>query len=284
MPGTLHVVATPIGNLEDVTYRAVRILGEVALIAAEDTRRTATLLRHYGIQTRTTSYHEHNERQKLESILSRLRKGDSVALVSDAGTPLVSDPGGRLVRAALDEGLRVEAIPGPSAVMTALVSAGFMGDSFTFVGFPPNRSNNRKEWLLGLANEPRPLVVFEAPHRIRASLADVLEILGDREISVCRELTKIHETLVKGPISAVVPLLTGTKGEYTVIVSPGQNDVGPVCPPPSGAELFSKFGQMTKLGLSRRTAIRELATTHGMKSRAVYELLEREKVKVGETP
>ena len=282
MPGTLHVVATPIGNLEDVTFRAVRVLHEVALIAAEDTRRTATLLRHYGIKTRTTSYHEHNEQQKLESILSRLRNGDSVALVSDAGTPLVSDPGGRLVRAALAEDLRVEAIPGPSAVMAALVSAGFMGGSFTFLGFPPNRSSARKRWLSTMASEPRPLVMFEAPHRVRASLSDMLDVLGDREISVCRELTKMHEALVNGPISAVIPLIIGTKGEYTILVSPAEGEPTGVGTSASEAEIYREFGHMTENRWSRRAAVRELATTHGMRSRDVYALLEAEKLKICE--
>ena len=283
MPGTLHVVATPIGNLEDFTYRAVRVLGEVDLIAAEDTRRTAKLLRHYEIRTPTTSYHEHNERQKLHSILGRLRNGESVAVVSDAGTPLVSDPGGRLVQTALEEGIRVVAIPGPSAVITALVSAGFSGDSFTFVGFPPNRSKARKKWLSSLASEPRPLVVFEAPHRIQASLSDMLEILGDRHVSVCRELTKMHETLVNGSISMVITAVSGKRGEYTIIISPAGNETGRHKTPFNSVQIYQEFCHMTEHGLSRRAAVRDLAMTHRMKNREVYALLESEKTVICHT-
>ncbi|HIN11907.1 MAG TPA: 16S rRNA (cytidine(1402)-2'-O)-methyltransferase, partial [Acidobacteria bacterium] len=162
MSGTLNLVATPIGNLEDITLRAVRILGEVQLIAAEDTRRTARLLRHYGITTRTTSLHEHNERQKTATLVARLLAGDSIALLSDAGTPIVSDPGLLLVRQSLDAGIPVVALPGPSAVTAALISSGAPANSFTFVGFPPRRLNARKRWCEALANEPTTLIFFES--------------------------------------------------------------------------------------------------------------------------
>ena len=219
--GTLHLVATPIGNLEDVTLRALRLLREVALIAAEDTRRTAKLLRHYGIETPTTSFHEHNEKKKGPQLITRLQRGDTLALVTDAGTPLLSDPGGRLVNEALSHGIKVHAIPGPSAILTALVMSGFTDNSFTFAGFPPNRSQaTENSWLFTLSKEARPLVLFEAPHRIRAMLRDLLEILGDREVALCREMTKIHEELVKGPVSGVLDRLSEARGEFTIIVSP----------------------------------------------------------------
>ena len=217
-PGTLYVVATPIGNLEDVTYRAIRVLGGVDLIAAEDTRHVAKLLARYEVATPRTSLHAHNEAQKTERLLARLEGGESIALVSDAGTPLVSDPGARLVRAARERGLRVEALPGPSAVLAALVSSGLAGGSFTFGGFPPFRSHARTRWFAVLAREPRPFVFFEAPHRIDASLRDLHAAAGDRTIAVCRELTKLHEESLVGPVSDVRARLAKPRGEFTVVV------------------------------------------------------------------
>src|SRR5919108_741811 len=196
MPGTLYVVATPIGNLEDVTLRALRVLREVSVIAAEDTRRTARLLQHYSISTPTTSLHEHNERTKTPGLIDRLRNGESVALVSDAGTPVISDPGARLVAAAHAAGVRVEPVPGPSAALAALSASGLSGDAFTFVGFPPARAEARRNWLRELAHETRPLVLYEAPHRIRDTLEDMFSIWGDRTIALGRELTKVHEEMV----------------------------------------------------------------------------------------
>ena len=274
-PGTLHIVATPIGNLEDITYRAVRILGEADLIAAEDTRRTATLLARYGIATRSTSFHEHNEVRKSAALIDRLGRGERVALVSDAGTPLISDPGRRLVQAALEAGIRVEAIPGPSAILTALVASGLATDTFTFAGFPPNRSNDRKKWFAKLAEEPRPVVYFEAPHRIRVSLTDLQATLGDRRIAVCREMTKLHEEYVICPISEALESKLGRpRGEYTLIVAPSE---APPAPPglPEGPALVAAFEQLTgSEGLGRREAVRTLATRYGVSGRAVYGALE----------
>ena len=220
-PGTLYVVATPIGNLEDVTYRAVRVLGGVDLIAAEDTRRAARLLARYEVATPRTSLHEHNETRKAPQLLARLERGATIALVSDAGTPLVSDPGARLVRAARDRGLRVEAVPGPSAVLAALVSSGLAAEAFTFAGFPPFRSRARTRWFAALAREPRPFVFFEAPHRIEASLGDLQAAAGDRTIAVCRELTKLHEESLVGPVADVRARLGRPRGEFTVVVQAG---------------------------------------------------------------
>ena len=274
-PGTLHVVATPIGNLEDITYRAVRTLGEADLIAAEDTRRTAKLLAHYGISTRCTSFHEHNEARKSGALIGRLERGERVALVSDAGTPLISDPGRRLVRAALDAGLRVEAIPGPSAILTALVASGLATDSFTFAGFPPNRSTARKKWFARLEGEARPIVFFEAPHRIRASLTDLQLSLGDRTIAICREMTKLHEDYVMCPISEALKTALGRpRGEYTLIVAPSEPRRAP-SGLPAGSTLVTEFGQLTDNdGLGRREAVRTLATRYGVSGRAVYGALE----------
>src|SRR5688572_15111368 len=184
MPGTLFVVATPIGNLEDITARALRVLREASVIAAEDTRRTANLLARYAITTPTTSLHEHNEAQKSASIVARLERGENVALVSDAGTPTISDPGQRLIRAASDAGFRVESIPGPSAAIAALAASGLPTDSFAFLGFPPARSKARTEWFERAKNIGGTIVFFEAPHRIRKTLAELKETAGDCPIAV----------------------------------------------------------------------------------------------------
>ncbi len=272
-PGTLHIVSTPIGNLEDVTYRAVRVLRDVDLIAAEDTRRAARLLDHYGIRTRRISLHEHNESRRAASLLARLAEGQTLALVSDAGTPLISDPGRRLARMALDAGFRVEAVPGPSAVLAALVASGLAEDAFSFAGFPPYRSKDRKQWFAEVAHEPHPVVFFEAPHRIRGSLADLEGVIGDRIVAVCREMTKVHENCVVGPVSDVLAALASPRGEFTVVVSPSRAPV-PQPEVPAEAELFHEFGLLTEGGLSRRASIRSLATKYDVPSRRVYQAIE----------
>ena len=272
-PGTLHIVSTPIGNLEDVTYRAIRVLREVDVIAAEDTRRTARLLDHYGIGTRCVSLHEHNEARRIEGLLARLAEGRTLAMVSDAGTPLISDPGRRLARAALEAGFRVEAVPGPSAVLTALVASGLAEDAFTFAGFPPARSKDRKQWFAELACEPRPVVFFEAPHRIRASLADLAAVSGNRTVAVCREMTKIHEESVVGPIDDVLSALREPRGEFTVVLAHVEKlDAQPAVPPET--ELLEEFGLLTEQGLSRRASIRSLASKYDVPSRQVYQAIE----------
>jgi 16S rRNA (cytidine1402-2'-O)-methyltransferase len=276
MPGTLYVVATPIGNLEDVTLRALRVMREVSLIAAEDTRRTAHLLQHYSISTRTTSLHEHNERSKTPSLIARLASGESIALVSDAGTPVVSDPGSHLVAAAHAAGIKVEPIPGPSAALATLSASGLAGDGFVFAGFPPNRSKARQAWLAKLSEEPRVLIFYEAPHRIRATLEDMLTALGDRMVALGREVTKIHEELVVRPISGHLLELSETRGEFTLVVAgaPGQHLNGQERPSPQ--RLAREFGELTNIGVgSRRDAIRTLAARYGLSSRDVFSLLER---------
>ena len=282
VPGTLYLVATPIGNLRDITLRALDLLKAVALIAAEDTRRTGKLLTHYGIRTRTLSYHSHNEQQRAPVILERLRTGDSVALVTDAGTPLVSDPGARLVRTSLEAGFSVEPIPGASALPAALAMSGFAENQFTFVGFPPSRSNERIGWLQSLRSEPRPLVFFESPHRIRQTLGDIIDIIGDLDISICREMTKIHEELIEGPISQVLDRLKEPKGEFTLILqAPAGASSTPVAAP-SGADIAEEFGRIAKKYPSRRNAIKFIADKYGMKTRDVYALLEMAKQKLVE--
>jgi 16S rRNA (cytidine1402-2'-O)-methyltransferase len=276
--GTLYLVATPIGNLDDITVRALNTLRDVSVIEAEDTRRTAKLLRHYDIKTRTRSFHQHNERGETETVLSRLAAGESVAVVTDAGTPLLSDPGAKLVDEALRAGFRVQAIPGPSAVLAALVTSGLAASEFTFVGFPPARSKDRVNWLNNLISEPRPLVIFEAPHRIKRSLADMLEVLGDRQIAVCREMTKIHEELVRGPISEVMEQVL-PKGELTIVLSPKPAGLEHGDTVPSLETLISEFGVLTEKAGSRRGAIRELAGRYGLSTRETYQRLEQAKDK-----
>jgi 16S rRNA (cytidine1402-2'-O)-methyltransferase len=277
MPGTLYVVATPIGNLEDVTLRALRVMREVSLIAAEDTRRTARLLQHYSISTRTTSLHEHNERSKTPSLIARLASGESIALVSDAGTPVVSDPGSHLVAAAHAAGIRVEPIPGPNAALATLSASGLTGQGFVFAGFPPNRSKARQAWLGKLSNEPKVLIFYEAPHRIRATLEDMLTILGDRLVALGRELTKVHEQLVVRPISTHLEKPIEERGEFTVVVAGAPVEAGrQEVPPP--LQMAHEFGELTNIGTaSRRDAIRALATKYCISSRDVFSLLERAK-------
>jgi 16S rRNA (cytidine1402-2'-O)-methyltransferase len=277
MPGILYVVATPIGNLEDVTLRALRILREVSVIAAEDTRRTARLLQHYSISTRTTSLHEHNEHAKTSTLIARLQAGESVALVSDAGTPVVSDPGAMLVAAAHAGGVRVEPIPGPSAVVAALSACGFPETQFTFIGFPPVRSKARKQLFAGLAAETRTLVFYEAPHRIRATLADMFEVFGDRELLLGREITKAHETLVIRPISIQLSDFAVERGEYTLVLR-GAEDKGTGRPEIDVRAVAAEFGDMTNnAGVSRREALRTLAARYGLSNRELYALLEQQK-------
>jgi len=224
--GTLYIVATPIGNLEDMTFRAVRILREVDLIAAEDTRHSRKLLTHFGISKPVTSYFDHNKNVKGAQILAKLQEGLSVALISDAGTPCISDPGYHLVRDAVALGIPVVPVPGACAAMAALSASGLPTDSFAFEGFLPNRSGKRRERLGALKGEGRVLIFHEAPTRLEASLADILEILGDREMVVAREITKVYEEFIRGTVSEVLRTLEGrlVKGEVVVLVAPLQEE------------------------------------------------------------
>jgi 16S rRNA (cytidine1402-2'-O)-methyltransferase len=274
MPGTLYVVATPIGNLEDVTFRALRVLREVAVIAAEDTRRTARLLQHYSISTPTTSLHEHNERVRSRTLVARLQAGESVAVVSDAGTPVISDPGTLLVAAAHEAGIRVEPVPGPSAALAAVSASGLAADQILFVGFPPSRSNARKQWFRDLSRERRLIVFYEAPHRIRESLQDLLAEMGDRPVAVARELTKAHEELAVRPISQHISGIKDGRGEYTVVVS-AFTGVEARLELPDEPTLLAEFGEMTNKGVaSRRAAVRQLAERYHLAPKTMYRLLE----------
>lgn len=218
--GTLYLIATPIGNLEDITLRAIRLLGEVTLIAAEDTRQTRKLLEHYQLKTRLTSYYEHNKLQKVDAILSALESGD-VALVSDAGTPALNDPGYELVRAALAAGFPVSPVPGPSAPLAALVASGLPTDAFLYLGYLPRKSSERRRWLERVADLPYTLVFLEAPHRLLASLEDLQLVLGNRPAAVTRELTKRFEEIQRGPLDEVAEYFRQNppRGEFTLVVA-----------------------------------------------------------------
>lgn len=278
MPGTLFVVATPIGNLEDVTLRALRVLREVAVIAAEDTRRTARLLQHYSISTPTTSLHEHNERQKTQALVDRLKAGDSIALVSDAGTPVVSDPGAHLVASAHAAGIRVEPIPGPVAAIAALSASGFEEAEVLFVGFPPSRSLDRKRWLSRLAEERRILLVYESPHRIEGTLHAMLDAWGDRVVAMGRELTKAHEELVVRPITAHLAVLGTPRGEFTLVVKPSETSSTSATVKPPDSELVSEFGDLTNSGLgSRREVLKLLSAKYDISAKELYTIIERYK-------
>jgi 16S rRNA (cytidine1402-2'-O)-methyltransferase len=281
MAGTLFVVATPIGNLEDVTARALRVLREVSIIAAEDTRRTARLLARYGIATATTSLHEHNERHKAPPLIERLRRGEDVALVSDAGTPTIADPGVRLVREAARAGVRVETVPGPNAAVASLAVSGFPSDTFCFLGFPPTTSRLRATWFEQLQLRGGTVVFYEAPHRILRTLTELQQRVGDREILVCRELTKAHEQLVRGPISVALQSLQSVKGEFTVVVNLGHMIEMAHVAPPEDSKLADEFYHLTETaGISRREAVAAVAKRHSLSRNLVYRSLENAKKSV----
>ena len=279
MSGTLYVVATPIGNLEDVTLRALRVLREVAVIAAEDTRRTARLLQHYSISTATTSLHEHNEYARTPRLIERLLAGESIALVSDAGTPAISDPGSQLVAAAHAAGVRVEPIPGVNAGVAVLSASGIPSDAgFVFAGFPPAKGPRRREWLRAFASDRRPVILYEAPHRIIACLRDIEVELGNRQISIGRELTKTHESLVVRPILWWLEHPPLERGEFVLVIAPSSRDASRSSTPPTDAELVATFGRLTENDcLDRRGALKETGRRHGVSARDVFSALERAK-------
>jgi 16S rRNA (cytidine1402-2'-O)-methyltransferase len=278
MPGTLFVVATPIGNLEDITARALRVLREVAIVAAEDTRRTAHLFARHAISTPTTSLHEHNERGKAEALLVRLRGGEDVALVSDAGTPTMSDPGAVVISKAIEAGIRVVPVPGPNAALAALAASGLPSDTFTFLGFPPTRTRERTEWLERLKAAAGTVVFFEAPHRIRETLSQISLVVGDVPVVLGRELTKVHEEFLRGPISAVLPLLTRPVGEFTVVVDVRHAAGAEVREIAGDATILGEFGELTATsGMNRRQAVNVLARRHRRAPNDIYSAIERAK-------
>jgi 16S rRNA (cytidine1402-2'-O)-methyltransferase len=277
--GRLCVVSTPIGNLADITFRAVRVLGEVDVIAAEDTRTTRKLLTHHGVHTPLVSYHRDNEDIRTKELLERLLAGENVAIVSEAGTPSISDPGYRLILAAIEHDVPVEPIPGPSAPIAALVVSGLPSDSFVFEGFLPRRAAERRKVLASLSDEPRTLVFFEAPHRVDASVQDMLAELGDRPAALCRELTKLHEQVRRGSLSQLQASLVRepVKGEIVLVVS-GKTLKGFTGPEideaAADAELLIAGGE------TARDAIDTVAAERGVSRRALYDrVMERRRAR-----
>lgn len=275
--GTLYVVATPLGNLEDITLRALRILKEVDLIAAEDTRHSRKLLLHYGISTPLTSYYDQVERRKAPQLVEELKHGKRIALICDAGTPGIADPGYHLVRAAVAAGVRVEAIPGPSAVAAALSVSGLPTDRFAFEGFVPARPAARRNFFGALANEPRTLIVYEAARRLAACLDDLRTALGDRNVVVARELTKMFEEILRGPVSAVAEEVRAPRrgevlqGEVTLLIAGGPAAGTAATAAVEAEELHAAIQRLRGEGMSLKDIARTLARERGLSRRDVYQ-------------
>ncbi|HTE85955.1 MAG TPA: 16S rRNA (cytidine(1402)-2'-O)-methyltransferase [Dehalococcoidia bacterium] len=264
--GTLYLIATPIGNLEDITPRALRLLGQAGTVAAEDTRTARRLLTHYSVRAKLLSYNDHNRRSRIPQILDLLGVED-VALISEAGTPAISDPGQELVSAAIEREIRVVSIPGASAVLTALTVSGLPTRQFLYLGFLPRRPGERRSMLRDVATETRTLVCFEAPSRLRASLRDMLVCLGDRRIAVCRELTKLHEETLRGTISELLARDVEPRGEYTVVIEGS--------PPPPEAQVdkhaLGRLSELWRQGASAREATTRLSAELGLPRKRLYE-------------
>lgn len=274
--GCLYLVATPIGNLEDITLRALRILKEADFIACEDTRQTLKLLSHFQIRKPLESYHEHNEKTRAPELIFRMESGARIALVTDAGTPLISDPGHRLVSLCVLHHIEVIPIPGPSAILAALAACGLPSDEFTFAGFLPARATERRRRLQALASEPRSLVLYEAPHRLRATLRDILDALGDRDAVIARELTKVHEEFARGTISELMRAFDERepRGEITLVIAPASKSE-PL--PPSGknaSTLAERVREITAAQkLDRKAALKKAAKELGISKRDAYKRL-----------
>jgi len=272
MPGTLYLVATPIGNLADITHRALQVLRDVELIACEDTRHTHKLLNHYGITTKTISYHEHNEQQRAAELIDRLQQGTNIAVVSDAGTPSISDPGFRLVRAAIENEIVVVPVPGPSALITALIAAGLPTDEFFFAGFLPSRTSARRTRLTELQSIPGTLIFYEAPHRLATTLKDAYEILGERKAVVARELTKLHEEIRRGLLSKLAADYTektDIRGEIVVLID--RNVIGAAVT--ETVNVSTLVEQFERDGLDHRAALKKAARELGLSRAEAYRKL-----------
>jgi 16S rRNA (cytidine1402-2'-O)-methyltransferase len=279
MPGTLYIVATPIGNLEDITARALRILREVDLIACEDTRHTQKLLNHFGIQTKAISYHEHNESQRAGEFCNLLESGKNLAIVSDAGTPLINDPGYRVVHQAIERKIPVVPIPGPAALVTALTASGLPSDQFFFAGFLPPRSPARRAWLTELAANNATLIFYEAPHRIGAALRDALEVLGDRDAVIARELTKLHEEFSRGKLSELAESFSrkSARGEIVLLIS-GRSDTVDATESPGkqspSEQLLKRVQEIEETDqVDAKAALKKAARELGLKRDEAYRLM-----------
>lgn len=275
MAGLLRVVATPIGNLDDLSPRAARALADADVIACEDTRVTRKLLSRVDTRARLVAYHARNERQRTPELVARIASGDHVALVTDAGTPGVSDPGQRLVAACIEAGLRVEIVPGPSAALAALVLSGLPTARFVFEGFLPRTRGDRRRRLAALAAEERTLVFFEGPHRLAASLTDMAEVLGDRHAAVAREMTKMHEEVSRGPLSELAAKAAGgVRGEVTVVVAGAE----PIAAAIGDADIAARLSALIGGGTSKKDAIARVADESGIPKRRVYQVALDEKL------
>ncbi|HJQ33683.1 MAG TPA: 16S rRNA (cytidine(1402)-2'-O)-methyltransferase [Pyrinomonadaceae bacterium] len=279
--GTLYLVATPIGNLEDVTRRALRVLAEADVVACEDTRRTRALLEHFSIRARTLSYHEHNERERAEELARMIEDGATVALVSDAGTPGINDPGYRVVRACVERGLTVVPVPGPSALVAALTASGLPTDEFYFGGFLPARTHARRERLSSVRTLRATLVFYEAPHRLAHALADALEILGEREAAVARELTKLHEEIVRGRLSELRRRFSAegaARGEMVLLIDRDViEDEGAA--PRTSASVAERVAALEAEGLDHRAALKRAARELGLTRDEAYRRLTSERAR-----
>lgn len=273
MPGTLHIVATPIGNLEDLSPRARRVLAESAVIACEDTRHSARLLAHFGLATPTISCHEHNESARSHELLARLQRGENIALISDAGMPTISDPGRRLIAAALGAGVSVVPVPGPSAPLAALAASGWDGP-FYFAGFLPARAGERRRMLDSWRAREEIIVFFEAPHRVAAALADLVAVFGpQREVVVARELTKLHEEVFRGSLAAAAVHFSSSppKGEFTFVLAARSPDRIPAPPPPDALALaLARLAGMVAAGEDERVALKRVAREFSLPKARLY--------------
>jgi 16S rRNA (cytidine1402-2'-O)-methyltransferase len=277
MSGTLFVVATPIGNLEDITLRALRVLREADVIAAEDTRRTAKLLAHYSITTSTLSFHEHNTRGRIPQLIARLERGEAVALVSDAGTPGISDPGIELIQACWDKGIAVDPLPGASAPLAAAVASGFPLEPLTIFGFVPARARDRKTWWERVQNVGETLTFFETPHRIDQTLKEIPSYFGSRPILIARELTKRHQQLLRFDDATFIGQMPAPKGEFTVVIGPRSVAQSSVAEVPDEL-IYKEFCRMTvEDRAGRRQALSAVALKYGRSAKYIYSLVERYK-------
>jgi len=270
--GTLYVVSTPLGNLEDITLRALKVLKDVDVIAAEGVQHTRALCRHYGIKSRLIGYSQHNRKVRTPDLLGRLKSGSDIALVTNAGTPGVSDPGAFLIRRALDENIRVSPVPGPSAVTAALSVSGLRGDSFLFLGFLANRSGKRRREFEALSSESRTMVFFEAPHRLQSMLTDLLDILGDRQIVLLRELTKLFEEVKQGSVGSVLKALQGAtvRGEFTVVLAGKEKEKRDHSPDEHTQRRAEKL--LKEHGMGVKETARRLSEETGLVYRDLYKV------------
>ena len=273
MSGTLYLVATPIGNLQDISRRAVEVLTAADVIACEDTRHTRKLLNHLGITNKLVSYHEHNEAERAAELVGILQQGSSVALVTDAGTPGISDPGFRLVQAAIDHGIKIIPIPGPVAFVTALIASGLPADAIFFGGFLPSKKTERRRRLRDVSSFPATLIFYESPRRMAAALADCLDMLGDRQAVIARELTKLHEEFLRGSLSELLPQLSSAtfKGETVLLIDRVRGDT---TGGRSALSLIERLAELEAEGVDRKTALKRAAREFGVSKSEAYRIVQ----------